>query len=158
MNSVYHAISRPITVNRVKMFLYRFKVHYDTENEDGEIILLVPRKPEDILNKEKNKELTFCCCECCHSKSSLCAGLSKCLCNAFPQHNTVNQFFTPRMFEAYHEEGRRACEEAKADEFLKTLYPANISDSSGEPTRHALQPLGGAGSSKDNEIPCIIRD
>ena len=26
------------------------------------------------------------------------------------------------------------------------------------PTRHALQPLGGAGSSKDNEIPCIIRD
>ena len=38
------------------MFLYRFKVHYDTENEDGEIILLVPRTPEDILNKEKNKE------------------------------------------------------------------------------------------------------
>ena len=140
------------------MFLYRFKVHYDTENEDGEIILLVPRKSEDILNTEKNKELTFCCCECCHSKSSLCAGLSKCLCNAFPQHNTVNQFFTPRMFEAYHEEGRRACKEAKADEFLKTLCPANISDSSGEPTRHALQPLGGAGSSKDNEIPCIIRD
>ncbi|CAH3110539.1 unnamed protein product, partial [Porites lobata] len=111
---------------RKKPHCYKFKVHYDTENEDGEIILLVPRKPEDILSKEKNKELTFCCCECCHSKSSLCASLSKCLCNAFPQHNTVNQFFTPRMFEAYHEEGRRACEEAKADEFLKTLCPANI--------------------------------
>ena len=42
--------------------------------------------------------------------------------------------------------------------FLKTLCPANIPDSSGEPTRHALQPLAGAGSSKDNEIPCNIRD
>ena len=108
------------------MFLYRIKVHYDTENEDGEIILLVPRKPEDILSKEKNKELTFCCCECCHSKSSVCAGLSKCLCNAFPQHNTVNQFFTPRMFEAYHEEGRRACQEAKADEFLQGYPTTNF--------------------------------
>ena len=126
MNSVYHAISRPITVNRVQMFLYRIKVHYDTENEDGEIILLVPRKPEDILSKEKNKELTFCCCECCHSKSSLCAGLSKCLCNAFPQHNTVNQFFTPLMFEAYHEEGRRASKEAKADEFLQGYPTTNF--------------------------------
>ena len=138
------------------MFLYRFKVHYDTENEDGEIILLVPREPEDTLNKEKSEELTFCCCEWCHSKS--CASLSKCLCNAFPQHNTVNQFFTPRMFEAYHEEGRRACEEAKADEFLKTICPANISGSSGESIRHAIQPLGGTGNFKDNEIPSIIRD
>ena len=124
MNSVYHAISRPIKVNPVQMFLYRFKVHYNT-NEDGEIMLLVPREPEDIPSKEKNKELTFCCCECCHRKSSLCAGLSTCLCNAFPQHKTVNQFFTPRMFEAYHEEGRRACEEAKADEFLKILLRTN---------------------------------
>ena len=141
------------------MFLNRFKVHYDTENEDGEIILLVPRKPEDILSKEKNKELTFCCCECCHSKSCLCACFSKCLCNAFPQHNTANQFFTPRMFEAYHQEGRRACEEAKADEFLKTICPANdVRDNSEEPKRHAFQPPGGAGSSKNNEIPPIIRD
>ena len=38
--------------------------------------------------------------------------MSECCCNAFPQHSTANQFFTPRMFEAYHEEGRRACEEA----------------------------------------------
>ena len=41
------------------MFLYRFKVHYDTENEDGEIILLVPRKPEDILSKEKKQGINF---------------------------------------------------------------------------------------------------
>ena len=138
LNSVYHAISRPIIIHPIQMFLYRFKVHYDTENKDGEIILLVPREPEDKLNKEKSEELTFCCCEWCHSK--LCACLSNCLCNAFPQHSTVNQFFTPRMFEAYHEEGRRACEEAKAGEFLKTLCPANISGSSGKPTRRALQP------------------
>ena len=141
------------------MFLNRFKVHCDTENEDGEIILLVPRKPEDILSKEKNKELTFCCCECCHSKSCLCACFSKYLCNAFPQHNTANQFFTPRMFEAYHQEGRWACEEAKADEFLKTICPVNdVRDNSEEPKRHAFQPPGGAGSSTDNEIPPIIRD
>ena len=73
------------------------------------------------LTKEKAMELTCCCCECCHQKS--CYGFSKCLCNAFPQHNTANQFFTPRMFEAYHEEGRRACEEAKAYDFLKTACP-----------------------------------
>ena len=74
------------------------------------------------LTKEKAMELTFCCCECCHQKS--CYDFSKCLCNVFPQHSTANQFFTPRMFEAYHEEGRRACEEAKAYDFLKTACPA----------------------------------
>ena len=74
------------------------------------------------LTKEKAMELTFCCCECCHHKS--CYDFSKCLCNVFPQHSTANQFFTPRMFEAYHEEGRRACEEAKAYDFLKTACPA----------------------------------
>lgn len=58
------------------------------------------------------------------------------------------------MFEAYHQEGRRACEEAKANEFLKTVCPANdVRDSWEEPKRPAFQSPGGAGSFKDNEIP-----
>ena len=56
--------------------------------------------------------LTFCCCECCHSIK--CQKLSSVMYGAFPQHNTVNQFFTPRMFEAYHREGYNACVEAEA--------------------------------------------
>lgn len=82
------AINKPELTRSLQLFLNRFKVHYDEENDseqehDGEIILLVPRKDE------------------------------KCLDNEFPQHSTANQFFTPRMFEAYHEEGIRACEDAK---------------------------------------------
>lgn len=65
------------------MFLYRFKVYYDIENEDGEIIFLVLRIFEDILNKEKNKELIFCCCECCYSKLCLCVCLFNGFCNVF---------------------------------------------------------------------------
>ena len=177
-------VTRLIRVYTLQMLLNRLKVHYGAKNDsdpecDGEIIILVPRK-SDI----QSEELTWCCCERCHSKSCLCFRLSTCLCNEFPQHNTVNQFFTPRMFEAYHREGRRACEEAKANEFLKLFaLPMTLETVwknqrdlrsslrvaqavlritkfhyTSTPTRHALQPLGGAGSSKDNEIPYIIRD
>ncbi|XP_020601106.1 uncharacterized protein LOC110040239 [Orbicella faveolata] len=121
---------------------YRFKVKYkrdETEdNQDGEILLIVPRKPspdgdtdvEDaaarstdpfpafhglhpgmVLKQTDVDKLTFCCCECCHRRS--CRGCSSWFCNAFPQHITANQFFTPRMFEAYHREGYRACKEAE---------------------------------------------
>ena len=146
-------VTRLIRVYTLQMLLNRLKVHYGAKNDsdpecDGEIIILVPRKSE-----MQSEELTWCCCECCHSKSCLCPYLSTCLCNKFPQHNTVNQFFTPRMFEAYHREGRRACEEAKANEFLKTVCPVNdVRDSLEEPKRPAFQSLGGAGSFKDNEI------
>ena len=148
-------VTRLIRVYTLQMLLNRLKVHYGAKNDsdpecDGEIIILVPRKSEAI----QSEELTWCCCECCHSKSCLCTCLSTCLCNEFPQHNTVNQFFTPRMFEAYHQEGRRACEEAKANEFLKTVCPANdVRDSLEEPKRPAFQSPGGVGSFKDNEIP-----
>jgi len=60
--------------------------------------------------------LTFCCCECCHGNK--CQRPSGELCGVFPQHNTANQFFTPRMFSAYHREGYNACVEAEAAEFL----------------------------------------
>ena len=104
-------VKKLIRLYTLQMLLNRLKVHYGAKNDsdpecDGEIIILVPRKSEDI----QSEELTWCCCECCHSKS--CHRMSECCCNAFPQHSTANQFFTPRMFEAYHEEGRRACEEA----------------------------------------------
>ena len=125
-------------------FINRFKVKYkkdETEdNQDGEILLIVPRKPslhgdtdvEDaagrstdpfpafdqpdglhsgmVLKQPDVDKLTFCCCECCHRHS--CRVCSSWFCKAFPQHITANQFFTPRMFEAYHREGYRACKEA----------------------------------------------
>ena len=58
------------------------------------------------------------------------------------------------MFSAYHEEGRLACKEAKADEFLKAVCcVVDVRDSSEEPNRPAFQPPRGAGRSKYNEIP-----
>ena len=122
-------------------FINRFKVQYKKDNQDGEILLLVPRKPspdddmdaEDAAARSTDPfpafdqpngphpgiamkqpdvdKLTFCCCECCHRRS--CHGCSSLFCKAFPQHITANQFFTPRMFEAYHREGYRACREAE---------------------------------------------
>ena len=50
------------------------------------------------------------CCECCHKNK--CGN-----CFKFPRHPTLNQFFTPRMFAAYHREGYRVCVEC--DSFLE---------------------------------------
>ncbi|XP_068684619.1 uncharacterized protein [Montipora foliosa] len=36
-------------------------------------------------------------------------------------HSTMNQFFTSRMFAAYHREGYRACVEAEKDDFMKNF-------------------------------------
>ena len=147
------AIKELIRVHTLQYFLNRFKVHYGGENNsdsecDGEIIILVPRKSEDI----QSMGLTCGCCDCCHWLTKCCHGLSSCLCNEFPQHSTINQFFTPKLFSVYHQEGRRACEEAKADEFLKTVCSANdVRDK--EPKRPAIPSLVGTGSSKDNETP-----
>ena len=132
------------------LYLNRFKVRYQRdefgEEGEGEILLIAPRDPQHgvseetegtvavdlhtfdepgelhhgmVLKEEEVGELTFCCCECCHQKA--CHGLSKLFCNVFPQHCTANQFFTPRMFSAYHREGYRACVEANADTFLKDI-------------------------------------
>ena len=72
--------------------------------------------------------LTFCCCDCCHDTRFKC--LSDKLCGAFPQHSTVNQFFTPRMFRAYHCEGYKACMEAEAAEFLGATQDVTLPESS----------------------------
>lgn len=117
-----------------------------TKVGEGEILLISPRHPakgikteEPVTWKESLRDiqvdldtdkwgvrpqqtadqvnaLNFCCCECCHGNR--CRGLSEDICGAFPQHNTINQFFTPRMFTAYHREGYNACVEAEAAEFL----------------------------------------
>ncbi|XP_029188403.2 uncharacterized protein LOC114955692 [Acropora millepora] len=114
---------------------------------EGEILLLTPRHPnKGIIKKEcvtwkealrdinvdleagkwgtnpqQNADevdsLTCCCCDCCH-RSWLQSLSPDCLCGVFPRHSTANQFFTPRMFTAYHCEGYNACLEAEAAEFL----------------------------------------
>ena len=114
---------------------------------EGEILLLSPRHPNKGIKKQEcvtGKEalrninvdleagkwgtdpqkdavevnsLTCCCCDCCHRKWLQCLS-PDCLCGVFPRHSTANQFFTPRMFTAYHYEGYYACLEAEAAEFL----------------------------------------
>jgi len=126
---------------------YKFKVRYQREesgeDSEGEILLITPRdsqhdeskaiveiagvdlhpleEPDGLFHDRvsNTSKLTLCCCECCHRES--CHGFSKIFCNAFPQHITANQFFTPQMFLAYHSEGYRACVEANADGFLKHI-------------------------------------
>ena len=77
-----------------------------------------------VLGEGDVNKLTFCCCECCHGHP--CCGVSNFCCNIFPQHNTANQFFTPRMFEAYHREGYRACVEAEQDDFMKYIGDQSV--------------------------------
>ncbi|KAL9981897.1 hypothetical protein ACROYT_G010660 [Oculina patagonica] len=123
---------------------YKFKVHYQSdefgEGGEGEILLVAPRDPDQgvsdgmdgnrltnmhpsdvsdgvFFTQDDVNKLTLCCCECCHRQA--CQGLSKICCNFFPQHSTANQFFTSRMFSAYHCEGYRACVDANAAGFLR---------------------------------------
>ena len=113
---------------------------------EGEILLLAPRHPNKGMkqecvtwkealgdinddfkagkwgkwpqqNAEEVDSLTCCCCDCCQ-RSWLQSLSPDCLCGVFPRHSTANQFFTPRMFAAYHCEGYNACLEAEAAEFL----------------------------------------
>jgi hypothetical protein len=58
------------------------------------------------------------CCDCCHVKNGCANCCSSSL--VFPRHATANQFFTPRMFTAYHREGYRACMEC--DDFFKEFF------------------------------------
>ncbi|XP_078363488.1 uncharacterized protein LOC144647573 [Oculina patagonica] len=127
-----------------KPHYYKFKVRYQSdefgEEGEGEILLIVPRDPQHGVSEEMDgnrstnlhpfdapdgvfftqdevNKLTLCCCECCHRQA--CQSLSKICCNVFPQHSTANQFFTSRMFSAYHCEGYRACVDANAVGFLR---------------------------------------
>ena len=75
--------------------------------------------PGPVLSAEEVDRLTFCCCECCHSSLGCVSHISKMLCLGFPSTSTLNQFFTPSLFTAYHREGYRACVESNAEEFFK---------------------------------------
>lgn len=128
-----------------------------TKVGEGEILLLSPRHP-NRGNKRQEREtwkealrdievdleagkwgvgpqqdaeevdsLTFCCCDCCHG--SPLRALSNAICGVFPEHITANQFFTPRMFRAYHSEGYNACEEANAAEFLGAVPDVEMTNS-----------------------------
>ena len=64
------------------------------------------------LTKKEVERIEGCpngigCCECCHIKGGPWCNC----CFEFPRHPTMNQFYTPTMFSAYHREGYRACEE-----------------------------------------------
>ena len=74
--------------------------------------------PGPVLHAEEVDRLTFCCCESCHSSSNILRWISGKLCMGFPSTSTINQFFTPSLFTAYHREGYRACVESGAEEFL----------------------------------------
>lgn len=71
-----------------------------------------------VLSAEEVDRLTFCCCECCHTSFGCVSKISEKLCMGFPSTSTINQFFTPSLFTAYHREGYRTCVESAAEEFL----------------------------------------
>ena len=136
------------------MHYYEKKSNFEegTKVGEGEILLLAPRHPDKGIDEQKGvtwrdinvdleagkwgtgpqqdaKEvgsLTFCCCDCCHGNTLQC--LSEFFCGVFPKHSTVNQFFTPRMFRAYHCEGYNACLEAEAAEFLGAKQDVETDD------------------------------
>jgi len=74
--------------------------------------------PGPVLSAEEVDRLTFCCCECCHTSVGCVSKISEKLCMGFPSTSTINQFFTPSLFTAYHREGYRACVESAAEDFL----------------------------------------
>ena len=144
-NYIYFCI---FNIHRFKVIYYDKESSYSegVKVGEGNVMILCPRHPEKGTSKgervtwkealrdidvdleaadwgagpqqdaEEVDTLTFCCCECCHG--TICQRLSKAMCGAFPQHSTANQFFTPRMFTAYHREGYYACLENEAAEFL----------------------------------------
>lgn len=81
-----------------------------------------------VLRADEVDRLTFCCCECCHSSSNVLQWISGKLCLGFPSTSTINQFFTPSLFTAYHREGYRACVESGAEEFLTDSVVINLGD------------------------------
>jgi len=62
----------------------------------------------DQLAGNDISQLPGICCECCHQYS--CMGA----CGLIPFHGTGNQFFTPKLFRAYHTLGRAAAASTSA--------------------------------------------
>ena len=79
-----------------------------------------------VLQADEVDRLTFCCCKSCHTSWGICSKISRKLCLGFPHTVTLNQFFTPSLFTAYHREGYRACVESGAEEFLTGTETVNL--------------------------------
>ncbi|KAJ7392057.1 hypothetical protein OS493_015003 [Desmophyllum pertusum] len=133
---------------RVEYFERKANGLNDEKVGDGEVMLILPRHPDEgkptsadssrtwddytrhttqpmsskhwgagpDLEAGEVDRLNGCCCECCHvSCCKVCCGI---FCGMFPHHVTLNQFFTPTMFSAYHREGYRACLDAELERFF----------------------------------------
>jgi len=80
----------------------RFTVIYHSEGDLGslpysEIVYLKPRRGF-ASHYTFREDLHGCCCEFCHTRPF--AFMDAC-CGTFPQHITINQFFTQAQFEQY---------------------------------------------------------
>lgn len=100
---------------------FRFKVNYNQSNrssntdsqgivESSEIIYLKPRTAfVGLHSQDFDSNLHGCCCETCHTPPFKI--LDTC-CGEFPQHSTINQFFTPKLFTQYSKLGYKIAQEA----------------------------------------------
>jgi len=91
----YFQIQFISNINR-KRFAH-FKVRYN-DGSFGEVVYLKA--------KSDGKNWNGMCCDCCKS----CSFWSCCL-GKFPQHSSVNQFFSPGLYRMYQDEGYAAYEE-----------------------------------------------
>jgi len=133
---------------------YRFKVQYYEKDVfekklvgEGEVLLLMPRHPNDGLRQFQDKtwkdfddgdvkldldesvwgpgpatkasevDRLSGCCWEC-CHLKLCNVILNPLTGVFPLHSTFNQMFTRSQHVAYHREGYHACVEAEADTFF----------------------------------------
>lgn len=97
-----------------------------TWEEYGEELDAKEWGPGPVLDAEEVDRLTFCCCEACHTSWGILPTISRKICLGFPSTSTINQFFTPSLFTAYHREGYRACVESGAEDFLTGREPINL--------------------------------
>jgi len=90
----------------------KFKVIYHQDSGDvgnlssSEIIYLKPRRGF-ARHSKFNNNLNGCFCECCHTEYCVC---TTACCGSFPQHVTLNQFFTEVQFEQYSLLGYRTAQ------------------------------------------------
>ncbi|PRP77106.1 hypothetical protein PROFUN_12961 [Planoprotostelium fungivorum] len=81
----------------------------ETNPEEGMIFYVKPRRmfAEMMMDENKFKDLHGACLPSCHTSSF---SFTSALCNEFPHHATLNQWFTKEMFRCYDELGRRSAE------------------------------------------------
>jgi len=92
--------------------MYNIKIFYNIVERISNVIVLKARTGFAQLHADelrlKEEPLHGCWCESCHARCSI---FDAC-CGTFPQHNTANQFFTSRQFDAYAQLGKLTMEHA----------------------------------------------